>query len=66
MKNDCITNPAVRWDTSSLSATKARNGSIEMLIEASSIQRRPAAIHSALDVGIRKSAIEARMAPVRK
>ena len=49
-----------------MSATKARNGSIEMLIEASSIQSRPAAIHSALDVGIRKSAIEARMAPVRK
>src|SRR5262249_34853824 len=66
MKNDCITKPAVRCDASSLSATNARNGSIEMLIDASRIQRRVAAIQSAVDVGMMKSAIEARIAPVRK
>jgi len=62
----CITNPAVRWDTASLSATNARNGSIEMLMDASRIQSSVAAIHSALDVGMTNSAIDARMAPVRK
>ena len=66
MKNDCITNPAVRWLTGSLSATKARKGSIEMLMDASRIQRSVAAIQRALDVGMMKSAVEARMAPVRK
>ena len=66
MKNDCITKPAVRWLGLSLSATKARKGSIEMLMEASRIQSRLAAIHSVLDVGMTKSAIEARTAPVRK
>jgi hypothetical protein len=64
--SDCITNPDVRCDSSSLSATNARNGSIEMLIDASRTQSSVAAIHRLLDVGITKSAIEARMAPVRK
>src|SRR5207302_7820565 len=36
------------------------------LIDASRIQSSPAAIHSALDVGMKKSAIDARMDPVRK
>jgi hypothetical protein len=66
MKNDCITKPAVRCWTLSLSATKARNGSIEMLMEASRIQSRLAAIHSEVEVGMKKSATEARIAPVRK
>ena len=66
MKNDCITNPVVRWDTASLSATNARNGSIEMLMDASSIQSSVAAIHSALEVGMTNSAIDASTAPVRK
>jgi hypothetical protein len=66
MKKDCITNPAVRCDASSLSATNARNGSIEMLMDASRIQRSAAAIHRVLDVGMMNSAIEARIAPVRK
>ena len=66
MKNDCITKPAVRWLTSSLSATKARNGSMEMLIDASRIQSSVAAIQRLLDVGMKKSATEASTAPVRK
>ena len=66
MNSDCITKPAVRCDASSLSATNARNGSIEMLIDASRIQSSAAAIQSVLDVGMKKSAIDARIAPVRK
>jgi hypothetical protein len=50
----------------SLSATKARKGSIEMLMEASSTQRNVAAIHRVVDVGMMNSAMEARIAPVRK
>ena len=64
--SDCIRKPAVRCDDESLSATKARNGSIETLIEPSRIQSRLAAIQSELDVGMKNSAIEARIAPVRK
>ena len=66
MNSDCMTKPAVRCDVFSLSATKARNGSIEMLIEASSTQSRLAAIQSELDVGMTNRAIDARIAPVRK
>ncbi len=66
MKNDCITNPAVRCEGTSLSATKARNGSIETLMEASRIHNRPAAIHSALDVGMKKRATDEKIAPMRK
>ncbi len=66
MKSDCITKPAVRWPASSLSATKARNGSMLTLMDASRIQSSPAAIHSALEVGMKKSATTARMAPTRK
>ena len=64
--SDCITKPAVRCDATSLSATNARNGSIEMLIEPSRIQSRLAAIHSDEEVGMMNSAIDARIAPVRK
>jgi hypothetical protein len=66
MKSDCITKPAVRCVTSSLSATKARNGSIETLIDASSTQSSPAAIQSVPEVGMKNRAIEARIAPTRK
>ncbi len=66
MKNDCMTNPAVRWLVFSLSATKARNGSIETLIEPSSTQSSTAATHSTGEVGMKKSAIEAKIAPIRK
>ena len=41
------TKPKERCDSGSLSATKARKGSIETLMEASKIQRAPAAIQSA-------------------
>ena len=64
--SDCITKPCVRCDTGSLSATKARKGSIEMLIDASRTQSRLAAISRLVDVGMTKSAIDARTAPVRK
>ena len=66
MNSDCMTKPFVRCDVSSLSATKARNGSIDMLIEASSTQSRLAAIQREVDVGMTNRAIEARIAPVRK
>ena len=42
-----ITNPKERCDSGSLSATKARKGSIDTLMEASKIQSAPAAIQSA-------------------
>jgi hypothetical protein len=66
MNNDCMTKPVVRCDTGSLSATNARNGSIEMLIDASRIHSRPAAIHSVEEVGMKNSAVDARIAPTRK
>ena len=37
-----------------------------MLIEASSTHSRPTAIHSADECGMKISAIEARIAPIRK
>src|ERR1041384_6451420 len=66
MKKLCIAKPRVRSDASRRSATNARNGSMEMLIEASRIQRSPAAIQRLLDIGIAMSAQELRMAPTRK
>ena len=51
MKRLCMAKPAVRWPSGSMSATKARNGSMLMLMEASRIQSMPAAIHSADAVG---------------
>ncbi len=58
--------PRVHCSSGSMSATKARNGSMLTLMEASSIQSRPAAIQSAVALGIRRRASELRMAPVRK
>ncbi len=66
MKKLCMTKPVVRCSTGSLSATKARNGSIVMLIEASRIQSSPAAIHTVDESGMKKSATLARIAPTRK
>src|SRR5262249_15904428 len=66
MKKLCITNPTVRWLVLRLSATNARNGSMLTLILASTIHSRVAAIQSALESGIRKSATLDRIAPVRK
>ena len=63
MKKLCITKPAVRCSSDSLSATNARNGSIVMLIDASRIQSRPAAIQSVEDVGMKNSARLDRIAP---
>ena len=66
MNSDCITKPAVRCEVFSLSATNARNGSIETLIDASSTHSRLAAIQSVVDVGMMNSAIDAKIAPTRK
>ena len=66
MKKLCIAKPSVRWCFGRLSPTKARKGSIEMLMEASMIHSMPAATHSVGEFGITSSASEARMAPPRK
>ncbi len=61
-----MANPVVRCSEGRLSPTKARNGSMEMLIEASMIHSMPAATHSAGEFGMAIRASEARMAPPRK
>ena len=66
MRKLCIAKPVVRWEDGRLSPTKARNGSIEMLIDASMIHNIPAATQSAGEFGIANSAMEARTAPSRK
>ena len=66
IKRLCIAKPLVRWPSGRISATKARNGSILTLIEASSIQSMPAAIHSSEAFGMRMSIRELRIAPTRK
>ena len=66
MRKLCIAKPVVRCSEGRLSPTKARNGSIEMLMEASMIQSIPAATQSAGEFGIASSASDARMAPPRK
>ena len=58
--------PRVRCPSGNRSATKARNGSMETLMEASSTQRAEAAIHSAELEGMSRSISELRMAPTRK
>jgi hypothetical protein len=62
----CMAKPRVRCSSGSMSATNARNGSMLMLIDASRIHNKPAAIHSADTRGIRISAAELSSAPVRK
>jgi len=66
MKKLCIAKPVVRCDEGRLSPTNARNGSIEMLMDASMIHSIPAATHSAGEFGITSSASEAAIAPPRK
>ena len=58
--------PAVCWLSSTVSPTKARNGSIAMLSDASRIHSMAAANHSAGELGMAMSAMLARMAPARK
>ena len=66
MKKLCMAKPVGRWRAGNWSPTKARNGSIEMLIDASRIHSVPAAIHSAGELGITKSASVVTIAPARK
>jgi hypothetical protein len=66
MKKLCMAKPVVRCSEGRLSPTKARNGSIEMLMEASMIQSMPAATQSAGEFGIAIRASEAKIAPPRK
>ena len=66
MKKLCIANPVGRCDAGSWSPTKARNGSIEILIEASSTHNMPAAIHNAGTLGKANKASDASTAPTRK
>jgi hypothetical protein len=66
MKRLCIAKPRVRCSSAAGPATNARKGSMLMLIEASRIHSRPAAIHSADEFGISSSAAELRIAPTRK
>jgi hypothetical protein len=66
MKKLCIANPEVRCSSGSISPTKARKGSMETLIDASSIQSMMAAIQSAVTLGKIKRAREARIAPAMK
>ena len=66
MNRLCTANPRPRCLSGSRSATKARNGSMLMLMELSRIHSRPAAIQSAEQRGISNNARLLRMAPVRK
>ena len=66
MRKLCIAKPVVRCSDGRLSPTKARNGSIEKLIEASLIQSILAATHSVGECGMNSSASYAGMAPPRK
>jgi len=66
IKKLCMAKPIPRWTSGTLSATKARKGSMEMLMEASRIHSNPAAIHNAPQLGITTSASELRIAPTRK
>ena len=66
MNRLCMAKPRVRCSSGSRSATKARNGSMLMLMDESSIQSRPAAIHRVEERGMRMRAHELRMAPTRK
>jgi hypothetical protein len=66
MKRACMAKPLVRCSGGKRSETKARKGSMLMLIEASIIQSSPAAIHRADELGMATSAREASRAPARK
>ena len=66
MKKVCIAKPDVCCDESSLSPTKARNGSIDTLIDASMIHSAKTAIQTAVELGIMNMASVASMAPAKK
>ncbi len=66
MSSVCTEKPNGRCSSGSMSATKARNGSMVMLIEASRIQSNPTAIHSAPQLGMARSASVESRAPTRK
>ncbi len=62
----CVRKPIECWLASSRSLTKARYGSIVMLLPASRIQSSPAAAHSAGLNGMSSSATLHSTAPTRK
>ncbi|OPZ53005.1 MAG: hypothetical protein BWY89_01816 [Bacteroidetes bacterium ADurb.BinA012] len=66
MKKLCIANPVVRCSDESMSPTNARNGSMEILMEASRIHSITVAKIQVGELVIMASAREAKMAPVRK
>jgi hypothetical protein len=66
MKNVCIAKPAICCELDSLSPTKARNGSMDTLIDTSISHSTITAAHSTAELGIRNSAMAARMAPTKK
>ena len=61
-----VVKPMSRCSLGNLSATSARNGSMEILIEASRIHNMPAAIHKDEEEGIQKSAKQESTAPKKK
>ena len=66
IKKLCIIKPRVLCLALSLSAIKALNGSILMLILASRIQSKEAANSRDGDVGMKSKAHEAKRAPTKK
>ena len=66
MSRLCIAKPTWRWAGGIRSPTKARNGSMLTLTDASSTQSRPAAIQSDDELGMAMSARLAKIAPTRK
>src|ERR1700738_553164 len=66
MKKLCITKPTVRWSGFNLSATKARNGSMLMLMLASKIHRKLAAILTLVESGMTNNARLDKSAPTKK
>ena len=56
--------PLERCDSGSLSATKARKGSILMFIEESKTHNKPAATHKTGECGIKNNVIDAKTAPI--
>src|SRR5258708_19583217 len=66
MNKLCIEKPSWRWVGGRRSPTKARNGSMLILTEASSTHSKPAAIQSEEELGMATSALLARIAPTKK
>ena len=66
MKKLCIANQSVLCFSGRLSQTKARKGSIEILIEESIIHKVPIAIHNVGELGITINAPADKIAPTKK